>query len=154
MLIQIGVLLRDWAQVVAPPPGTSNAAGVRLRLRGLQEGGSSTSGSTDDKRDSAGQVGVSSFKICDPCGVAGTKLRVGGGGREPGPGISGGAKDGGARIKTGKGANSEAKNSSTIQISELKSEGVICVTGTDDEPKPSLRLSLAIGSLLEVQGET
>src|SRR6266511_3937447 len=81
----MGVALRDRERGVGPSRTAGRdvlVAGVRLRPRGTFEGAGGSSPAAVGGgvcRGGTGGVGVGTAKTWDPCGVAGIRLKVGGG---------------------------------------------------------------------------
>ena len=168
-LNQIGVLLRDRDRVVRPSPTPNNAvAGVRLRLRILGRGGGrcSTSGTPIGGGPTVA-VGVGAAIFWDPCGVAGIKLNDGAAGeagqlsaerREEEKAARGAGAGAGARAGVGidwwADPDAEIGSAASIRTSVLMSDGVVRVSGTDDDPAPKSPSSSSMGKWRGVRGDT
>lgn len=93
-----------------------------------------------------GGAGVGLARVCDPCGVAGITLRVGAGAGSGAGRVVGVVRGGrvgarsGAWLGVGRGAMG------TIRGSTCESDGVVLVSGTDDDAAPKSPSSISIGT--------
>jgi hypothetical protein len=130
-------------------------AGVRLRLRGTGGGGrDSTSTAVGGGKGIVGGtagVGIGMAKVWDPCGVAGITLKVGAG-TAAGVTTAGAGSTMESGVGEGFGADPASIGpTSTIRTSSFTSDGVVRVSGTDDDA--TAMSSSSMGSMRGVEGD-